>query len=42
MVVTVVCGPHDGRAFVLFTAYAGRVAPQEPWDPSLDDAGRTL
>lgn len=35
--VTVIAGPHDGE---LFTAYGGPVAPREPWDPSLDDAGR--
>lgn len=33
--VTVIAGPHDGRACVLFTAYGGPLAPREPGDPSL-------
>lgn len=32
--VTVVAGPHDGEPCVLFTAYGGPAAPQEPDDPS--------
>lgn len=31
--VTVIAGPHDGNACVLYTAYAGPCAPQEPDDP---------
>jgi hypothetical protein len=31
--ITVIAGPHDGNACVLYTAYAGPSAPQEPGDP---------
>jgi hypothetical protein len=31
--VTVIAGPHDGHACVLYTVYAGPSAPQEPGDP---------
>lgn len=30
--VTVIAGPYDGHACVLFTAYGGPQAPPEPWD----------
>ena len=30
--VTVVAGPNGGSDFYLYTAYAGSVAPKEPWD----------
>jgi hypothetical protein len=35
--VTVVAGPHDGHPCVLFTAYGGPCAPQEPDDPRCKD-----
>lgn len=35
--VTVVAGPHDGHACVLYTAYGGPAAPQEPGDPGCKD-----
>lgn len=35
--VTVIAGPHDGHACVLFTAYGGPLAPQEPDDPGCKD-----
>ncbi len=38
--ITVIGGPHDGEPCVLYTAYGGPLAPREPWDPTLDDAGR--
>lgn len=38
--LTVIAGPHDGLPCVMYTAFGGPVAPKEPWDPSLDDAGR--
>lgn len=39
--VTVIVGPHEGvDGLVLYTAFGGPAAPREPWDPSLDDAGR--
>lgn len=31
--VTVVAGPHDGEACIVFTMYGGPAAPQEPGDP---------
>jgi hypothetical protein len=37
--VTVIAGPH-GDACILYTAFGGPQAPREPFDPSLDDAGR--
>jgi hypothetical protein len=35
--VTVIAGPHDGEPCVLFTAYGGPLAPQEPDDPACKD-----
>lgn len=35
--VTVIAGPHDGHACVLYTAFGGPVAPQEPGDPGCKD-----
>jgi hypothetical protein len=35
--VTVIGGPHDGHACILYTAYAGPCAPQEPRDPGCKD-----
>lgn len=35
--VTVVAGPHDGQPCVLYTAYGGAAAPQEPGDPGCRD-----
>lgn len=35
--VTVIAGPHDGHPCVLFTAFGGPVAPQEPGDPGCKD-----
>ncbi len=35
--VTVIAGPYDGFACVLFTAYGGPHAPQEPADPLCKD-----
>ena len=37
--LTVIGGEHEGEV-ILFTAYGGPCAPREPWDESLDDAGR--
>lgn len=31
--VTVIAGPHDGHACVLYTAFGGPATPQEPGDP---------
>jgi hypothetical protein len=36
-VVTVVYGPHNGKAKVLYTVYGGPEAPQEPNDPRVRD-----
>jgi hypothetical protein len=38
--VTVIAGPDGPEPCVLYTAYGGPSAPREPWDESLDDAGR--
>lgn len=38
--VTVIAGPDGGEPMVLYTAYGGPQAPREPWDETLDDAGR--
>lgn len=40
--VTAVFGPAQGDdpRPVLYTMYGGPAAPREPWDPTLDDAGR--
>lgn len=35
--VTVIAGPHDGHACVLYTAFGGPAAPQEPGDPACKD-----
>ena len=35
--ITVIAGPHDGNACVLFTAFGGPAAPQEPGDPGCKD-----
>jgi len=35
--VTVIAGPHEGHPCVLYTAYGGPQAPQEPGDPSCKD-----
>lgn len=35
--VTVIAGPHDGQPCVLFTAFGGPLAPQEPGDPGCKD-----
>ena len=35
--VTVIAGPHDGHSCVLFTAFGGPLAPQEPGDPGCKD-----
>lgn len=37
--MTVIGGPHEGEC-ILYTACGGPVAPREPWESSLDDAGR--
>lgn len=37
--MTVIGGVHEG-ACILFTAYGGPAAPREPWDETLNDAGR--
>lgn len=37
--MTVIGGVHEG-ACILFTAYGGPCAPREPWDETLDEAGR--
>jgi hypothetical protein len=35
--VTVIAGPHDGHPCVLYTAFGGPTAPQEPSDPGCKD-----
>lgn len=35
--LTVIAGPHDGHACVLYTAFGGPLAPQEPGDPTCRD-----
>ena len=35
--VTVIAGPHDGNACVLYTAFGGPASPQEPGDPGCKD-----
>ena len=37
--VTVIAGPHDGSACVLYTAFGGPASPQEPGDPGCKDPG---
>ena len=36
--MTIVCGPHDGHDFVLFTAYGGPQAPREPFEDKSPEA----
>lgn len=38
--LTVIGGPSGDEPCVLYTAFGGPAAPREPWDPSLDEAGR--
>ena len=38
--LTVIAGPAGDEPCVLYTAFGGPCAPREPWDPSLDSAGR--
>lgn len=35
--VTVIAGPHGDDACVLYTAFGGPLAPQEPGDPGCKD-----
>lgn len=35
--VTVIAGPHEGNPCVLYTAFGGPLAPQEPGDPGIAD-----
>jgi hypothetical protein len=35
--LTVIAGPHDDAACVLYTAFGGPLAPQEPGDPGCKD-----
>ena len=35
--ITVIAGPHEEHACVLFTAFGGPAAPQEPGDPGCKD-----
>lgn len=35
--VSVIAGPHEGDACVLYTVFGGPVAPQEPGDPKCND-----
>ena len=35
--VTVIAGPHEAHACVLYTAFGGPASPQEPGDPSCKD-----
>lgn len=38
--LTVIAGPEGDEPCVLYTAYGGPAAPREPWDETLDDAGK--
>jgi len=38
--VTVIAGPHDGLACILFTAFGGPLSPKEAGDPTLEDDKR--
>lgn len=38
--VTVIAGPHDGEACVLYTAFGGPRTPKEQRDPTLKDEER--
>lgn len=40
--VTVIAGPHDGQPCVMFTAFGGPLAPQEPDDPGCKDREASL
>ncbi len=33
--LTVIAGPSDGKACVLYTSYGGPCAPREPGDPGI-------
>jgi len=35
--ITVIAGPHDNNPCVLYTAFGGPAAPQEPGDPGCKD-----
>lgn len=35
--ITVIAGPHDGHACILYTAFGGPASPQEPGDPGCKD-----
>jgi len=35
--LSVIAGPHEGHACVLYTAFGGPLAPQEPGDPTCRD-----
>jgi len=35
--VSVIAGPHEGEACILYTAFGGPIAPQEPGDPGCSD-----
>jgi hypothetical protein len=35
--VTVIAGPHEEHACILYTAFGGPLAPQEPGDPGCKD-----
>jgi hypothetical protein len=37
-IMTVIAGPHDGKPLVLYTAFGGKLAPKEPFDPTLNPA----
>lgn len=38
--VTVIAGPHDGEACVLYTAFGGPKTPKEQYDPTLREDER--
>lgn len=38
--ITVIAGPHEGDPCILYTCFAGPVAPKEPTDPALTDKER--
>ena len=35
--ISVIAGPHNGNACVLYTAFGGPIAPREPWDSSMNE-----
>lgn len=39
--LTVIAGPHDGHPCVLYTAFGGPAAPQEPGDPGCKDLAKS-